>query len=49
MPHEKPMELEALHGAVVRRGRENEISVPMNEAVYAILRPWAQRNQRSGV
>lgn len=47
MTHEKPMELEALHGAVVRRGREHDITVPMNEAVYAILRPWAARNQRS--
>lgn len=46
MTHEKPMELEALHGAVVRRGREHDIAVPMNEAVYAILRPWAARNQR---
>lgn len=47
MTHDKPMELEALHGAVIRRGRENEIAVPMNEAVYAILRPWAQRNLQS--
>lgn len=44
MTHEKPMELEALHGTVVRRGRENDVAVPMNEAVYAILQPWAQRN-----
>lgn len=44
--HDKPMELEALHGAVVRRGRENDVAVPMNEAVYACLRPWAVRNQR---
>jgi 2-dehydropantoate 2-reductase len=46
MTHGKPMELDALHGAVVRRGRENGIAVPMNEAVSAILRPWAQRNQQ---
>ena len=46
MTHDKPMELEALHGAVVRRGREHDIAVPMNEAVYAILGPWAERNQR---
>lgn len=46
MTHGKPMELEALHGAIVRRGRENDIAVPMNEAVYAILRPWARRNQQ---
>lgn len=46
MIHDKPMELEGLHGAVVRRGQEYEIPVPMNEAVYAILQPWAQRNER---
>ncbi|WP_331235621.1 2-dehydropantoate 2-reductase [Natronorarus salvus] len=44
--HDKPVELEALHGAVVRRGRENDVAVPANEAVYAILRPWAVRNRR---
>lgn len=47
LTHDKPIELEALHGTVVRQGRENEIAVPMNEAVYAILRPWAVRNQRT--
>jgi len=47
MTHGKPMELEALHGTIVRRARENDITVPMNEAVYAILRPWVQRNQQS--
>jgi 2-dehydropantoate 2-reductase len=45
MTHDKPMELEALHGTVVRHGRENEVAVPMNEAVYAILRPWAESNR----
>ena len=45
MTHDKPMELDALHGTIVRRGRENDVMVPMNEAVYAILRPWVQRNQ----
>lgn len=47
MTHDKPMELEALHGTIVRRGTEHEVEVPMNEAVYAILQPWAQRNQRA--
>ena len=46
LTHDKPIELEALHGAVVRRGREHDVPVPMNEAVYAILRPWAERNRR---
>lgn len=43
--HDKPMELDALHGEIVRRGRETDVAVPMNEAVYAILRPWAAKNQ----
>lgn len=46
MTHGKPMELEALHGTIVRRARENGVDVPMNDAVYAILRPWSQRNQQ---
>jgi 2-dehydropantoate 2-reductase len=47
MTHDKPMELDALHGAIVRRGRERDVAVPTNEAIYAILRPWAERNQRT--
>jgi 2-dehydropantoate 2-reductase len=39
------MELEALHGSVVRRARDHDIPVPVSEAVYAILRPWAVRNE----
>ena len=46
MTHDKPMELEALHGTIVWRGKENEVEVPMNEAVYAVLQPWARRNRR---
>lgn len=46
MTNSKPMELEALHGSVVRRGRDSQIHSPMTEAVYAILRPWATRNER---
>ena len=38
------MELEALHGFVVRRAAEHGIPVPMSEAVYAVLKPWAVRN-----
>ena len=41
------MELEALHGLVVRRAAEHEVPVPMTEAVYAILKPWAVRNQHA--
>ena len=39
------MELEALHGFVVRRAAQHHLVVPMSEAVYAILQPWAIRNQ----
>lgn len=46
MTHGKSMELDALNGAVVRRGRKHGVDVPMNEAVCGILRPWAIRNQR---
>jgi 2-dehydropantoate 2-reductase len=46
LTHDKPMELEALNGELVRRGREHGVPVPTNEAVYAILKPWAVRNAR---
>jgi 2-dehydropantoate 2-reductase len=39
------MELEALHGFIVRRAAEHGLAVPMSEAVYAILQPWAARCQ----
>lgn len=38
------MELEALHGAVLRRARARGIAVPACETVYALLAPWAERN-----
>jgi 2-dehydropantoate 2-reductase len=41
------MELEALHGFVVRRAAHHGLAVPMSEAVYAILQPWAIRNDRA--
>jgi 2-dehydropantoate 2-reductase len=42
------MELEALHGFVVRRAARHGLAVPTSEAVYAILQPWAIRNQPAG-
>lgn len=45
LTHGKPMELDALHGAVIRRARRAGIAVPMCEAVYGILAPWAVRNR----
>ena len=47
MTHGKTMELEALHGTIVREGRENDVTVPMTEAVYAILKPWSERNNQT--
>jgi len=41
------MELEALHGFVIRRAAQRGLAVPTSEAVYAILQPWAIRNQRA--
>jgi 2-dehydropantoate 2-reductase len=41
------MELEALHGFVVRRAAEHGLAVPTTQAVYAILQPWAVRNERA--
>jgi len=40
------MELEALHGFVVRRAAQHGLAVPTSDVVYAILQPWAIRNQR---
>jgi 2-dehydropantoate 2-reductase len=35
------LELEALSGAMVRRGRERGVPTPLNFAVYALLKPYA--------
>ena len=34
------LELESLNGEVVRRGREHDVSTPLNFAIYAALRPY---------
>jgi 2-dehydropantoate 2-reductase len=39
--HGKPLELEALHGHVVRLGRRHGVPTPMTFAVYAALLPHA--------
>ena len=41
LTHDKPMELDALNGSVVRHADAVGVDVPMNEAVTAILSPWA--------
>jgi 2-dehydropantoate 2-reductase len=40
------MELEALQGTLHRLGRETAIPTPWTDAAYAILQPWAIRNER---
>jgi 2-dehydropantoate 2-reductase len=39
------MELDALHGTVVRLAKKHDIPVPACAAIYAILEPWAIRNE----
>lgn len=46
LTHGRPLEIEALQGELVRRAHRHRVPVPMTEAVYAILRPWAVRNSR---
>lgn len=39
------MELDALQGALRRMGRETGIPTPFTDAAYAVLEPWAIRNE----
>jgi 2-dehydropantoate 2-reductase len=39
----RPVELEGLTGTVVRLGREAGVPTPINDAIYAVLKPRAQR------
>ena len=41
------MELEALQGTLMRLGRESGVPTPWTDAAYAILQPWANRNERA--
>ena len=40
------MELDALQGTLRRLGRETGIPTPWTDAAYAVLEPWAHRNER---
>jgi len=44
LTHGKRMELEGLHGAVRRRAADHDVDVPMMDALYGVLKPWANRN-----
>jgi 2-dehydropantoate 2-reductase len=37
----RPLELEALNGAVVRAGRKAGVPTPINDVIYAMLGPFA--------
>jgi len=39
------MELQALQGTVRRLGREHGVPTPATDAAYAIIEPWARRNE----
>jgi 2-dehydropantoate 2-reductase len=43
------MELEALQGTLRRLGRETGIPTPWTDAAYAVLEPWAIRNEAAAV
>jgi 2-dehydropantoate 2-reductase len=38
----RPLELEALNGAVVRAGRSAGVPTPINDVIYAMLKPYAE-------
>ena len=40
----RPLELEALNGAVVRAGERVAVPTPINDLIYAALRPYAAGN-----
>ncbi len=41
----KPIEVEALQGAVVRRGRTTGVPTPIMATLYAVLKPWEHGGQ----
>lgn len=40
----RPLELQALNGAVVRAGQEAGVPTPINDVIYAMLRPFESGN-----
>lgn len=45
LTHSKPLELESLHGELVRRATRAGVAVPTARAIYGVLRPWAVHNE----
>jgi len=46
--HQKPMEIEALSGIVVRYGAELDIPTPINKTIYAALLPYHLKHSATG-
>lgn len=44
----RPLELEALNGAVVREGRAAGVPTPINDVIYAMLKPYQRGNFDKG-
>lgn len=44
---DRQVELEGMNGTVSRMGREAGVPTPINDALYAILKPWALRIESS--
>ena len=42
-----PVELDGLTGAVIRLGKKAGVPTPLNNALYAVLKPWALRIENS--
>jgi 2-dehydropantoate 2-reductase len=47
--HGRRMEVEALQGTLIRLGREAGVPTPWTGAAYAVLEPWAIRNERGPI
>ena len=43
----RQVELEGMNGTVARMGREVGVPTPINDALYAVLKPWAIRIEKS--
>ena len=45
----RAVELEGLTGTVIKMGKRLNINTPINDMLYAVLKPWAERiNQQNG-
>ena len=44
----KRIEIEALHGSVVRRAAATQVAVPIMSTLYALLKPFAEGQPQLG-